>query len=118
MRAERAGFAVWWVAAATALLLGAGGWAVPREAPPLSALTGVVYDSLHERPLANARVQLQRANLATTTDGGGAFRFADVPAGEVAPLFCTAKRAWISRSGVGQAAADSDDRVKYASSGV
>ena len=42
---------------------------------------GIVYDSLHSRPLVRARVVITGTRFSTMTDGNGAFVLDDVPSG-------------------------------------
>jgi hypothetical protein len=51
------------------------------------ALAGTVYDSLAGVPLAGARVLLPGTDRAATTDDAGAFRIADLAAGEYGLVF-------------------------------
>ncbi len=51
------------------------------------ALTGEVYDSIHARALAGARVYLSGTVYAATADADGRFRIAGVPAGRYGVAF-------------------------------
>lgn len=51
------------------------------------ALAGEVYDSVHARPLAAARVYLSGTVYAATADADGRFRIAGVPAGRYVVAF-------------------------------
>jgi hypothetical protein len=44
-------------------------------------VSGIVIDSLHNEPLADARISIGGTVLATTTDAGGHFAFDAIPAG-------------------------------------
>jgi hypothetical protein len=50
-------------------------------APGFGAMQGFILDSLHEVPLANARVVVEGANRDGTTDGQGHYRIDSIPPG-------------------------------------
>ncbi|HEX6039661.1 carboxypeptidase regulatory-like domain-containing protein [Longimicrobium sp.] len=71
-----------WIALSAAL----SALALPAAAQQ-GALAGTLYDSLAGAPLAGARVRVAGSDRAATTDAAGAFRIADLPAGEYGVVF-------------------------------
>jgi hypothetical protein len=53
------------------------------HASRFARISGIVIDSLHETPLANADVVVDGTNRSARTDGSGDFRIDSVPAGAV-----------------------------------
>ena len=56
-------------------------------AAPTGIVIGTIYDSLSARPLRGADVRLDGTEFTATTDAAGAFRMANVPAGEYVIAF-------------------------------
>jgi Carboxypeptidase regulatory-like domain len=55
----------------------------PGTAPsPFGAITGIVVDSLHGRPLAGAQISVEGLNTLGMTDSAGRFRIDSVPPGK------------------------------------
>lgn len=53
----------------------------PPATPGFGAMQGFILDSLHDVPLANARVVVEGANRAGVTDGEGHYRIDSIPPG-------------------------------------
>ncbi|HEY4219290.1 MAG TPA: carboxypeptidase regulatory-like domain-containing protein [Gemmatimonadaceae bacterium] len=53
-----------------------------KPSPGFAAMEGYILDSLHDVPLANARIMVEGANRAGVTDGVGHYHIDSIPAGE------------------------------------
>jgi hypothetical protein len=56
--------------------------ALAKPAPGFSAMEGYILDSLHDVPLANARVVIEGANRSGLTNGLGHYHIDSIPPGE------------------------------------